>query len=72
MNDERRKLSARRSSPVYRGRGPRSGDGVPKTLHMVKLLTSHSSLALHPLTTYVVPSPYKQGESAIRNAKKTR
>ena len=56
--------------PLFIGEGDHvSGDGVPKTLRTVKLRTSHSSLALHPLTTYVVPSPYKQGESAVRNAK---
>ena len=83
--------------PVYRGRGPRSGEGVQKQRYenlgkwvyilifdfdcgvVVKnthsmqtthcsLLTTHYSLLtnLAPPHRKAVPSPYKQGESAVR------
>ena len=46
-------------------RGPRSGDGVLIIIRMAKLLTTNQYS--HPLTAEAVPSPYKQGESAVRN-----
>ena len=96
------KKTGRRSPPVYRGRGPHSGEGVQKqryenlgkwvyilifdcgevmknthsmqTTHYLLLTTHYSLLTTHYslLTTLApphrkaVPSPYKQGESAVR------
>ena len=64
-----RSYSGRRSPPVYRGRGPRSGEGVRNTPRMAtsnySLLTPH--FFRHPLTAKAVPSPYKLGESAVRS-----
>ena len=75
--------------PVYRGRGPRSGEGVQKQRYenlgkwvyilisdcgeVVKnthsMQTTHYSLLplLAPPHRRAVPSPYKQGESTMRN-----
>ena len=40
-----------------------SGEGVQE---MHRMATTNYSLFLHPLTAKAVPSPYKQGESAVR------
>ncbi len=55
-----------RSPPVYRGRGPRSGEGVQNTQLPMNYFGATLTPFKHPLTAKAVPSPYKQGESAIR------
>ena len=61
--------TGRRSPPVHRGRGPRSGEGVQKAgvnkrTEQITLLHIFSA----PPPRQRRYSPYEQGESAVRSA----